>query len=136
MDTVSVPTPKAISVEFFSRRGNKDERLINSDGSAPFDARARWFNYAFSQPVYLTEISITVDGYGAGDKFDLEVEHVDGTLHEERVPVNSATVTLRLGKLCRGFSRLLKKSAARNFFLSAQPSAFGFKFFGVDGMRA
>jgi hypothetical protein len=33
-------------------------------------------------------------------------------------------------------SRLLKKLAARNVFLSAQPAAFGFKFFGVDGMRA
>jgi hypothetical protein len=33
-------------------------------------------------------------------------------------------------------NRLLKKSAARNVFLSAQPAAFGFKFLGVEGMRA
>jgi hypothetical protein len=101
--STSVPVPKAIPVQFFSRRGNKDERLINADGSAPFDAKARWFSYSFNQPVYLTEITIQVDGYGAGDKFDLEVEHVDGTLHEERVPVSVSAVTLRLGKLSRGF---------------------------------
>lgn len=103
MNSTSVPLPKAITVEFFSRRGNKDERLINADGTAPFDAKARWFSYSFNQPVYLTDITIQVDGYGAGDKFDLEVEHVDGTLHEERVPVSASAVNLRLGKLCRAF---------------------------------
>ena len=33
-------------------------------------------------------------------------------------------------------NRLLKKSAARNGFLSAQPAAFGFGTFGADGIRA
>lgn len=103
MSSALVPSPKSISVDFYSRRGNKDERLINADGSAPFDAKARWFSYTFNQPVYLTEISVKVEGYGAGDKFDLEVEHVDGTYHEERIPVLESAVTLRLGKLCRAF---------------------------------
>ena len=35
-----------------------------------------------------------------------------------------------------GLSRVLKKSAARNGFLSAPPAAFGFGPFGADGMRA
>lgn len=33
-------------------------------------------------------------------------------------------------------SRVLKKSAARNGFLSAQPAAFGFGSFSADGLRA
>jgi hypothetical protein len=33
-------------------------------------------------------------------------------------------------------SRLLKKLAARNGFLSAQAAAFGFRVFGADGIRA
>jgi site-specific DNA-cytosine methylase len=35
-----------------------------------------------------------------------------------------------------GISRLLKKSAARNGFLSAQAAAFGFCSFGAGGLRA
>lgn len=103
MEISSSTSPKTISVEFYSKRGNKDERLINSASGEPFDAKARWFSYFFVQPVYLTEITISVDGYSAGDRFDLEVEHVDGTYHEERVPVSGSSVTLRLGKLSRSF---------------------------------
>ncbi len=103
MDTPTHSSPKTISVEFYSKRGNKDERLINSASGEPFDAKARWFSYVFTQPVYLTEITVSVDGYSAGDKFDLEVDHVDGTYHEERVPVSGTAVALRLGKLCRAF---------------------------------
>ena len=44
--------------------------------------------------------------------------------------------SMRAGEQEACANRLLKKLAARNVFLSAQPAAFGFKFFGVDGMRA
>jgi hypothetical protein len=96
------PKEHLIAVEFYSRRGNKDELLINGAG-APFDAKSRWFSYAFARPVFLTSIEITCEGYASYDKFDVEVDHVDGTRHEERIPVNGGTVRLALGKLATAF---------------------------------
>lgn len=96
------PKAHAIEIEFYSRKGNKDENLINGGGE-PFDAKSRWFSYSFARPVYLTSIEVTCDGYASYDKFDVEVDHVDGTRHEERISVNSGTVKLGLGKLVNGF---------------------------------
>lgn len=96
------PKEHLIAIEFYSRKGNKDELLING-GEEPFDAKARWFSYTFARPVFLTKIEVVCDGYASYDKFDVEVEHVDGTKHEERIAVNSGTVRLGLGKLANGF---------------------------------
>lgn len=96
------PKEHLIAIEFYSRKGNKDEHLINGGGE-PFDAKSRWFSYSFARPVYLTSIEVTCDGYASYDKFDVEVDHVDGTKHEERIAVNSGTVKLSLGKLANGF---------------------------------
>lgn len=97
-------TPKdhVIAIEFYSRRGNKDELLINGTGE-PFDGKSRWFSYAFARPVFLKSIEITSEGYASYDKFEVEVEHVDGSKHEERIPVNNGIVKLHLGKLATGF---------------------------------
>lgn len=96
------PKEHVIEIEFYSRKGNKDENLINGGGE-PFDAKSRWFSYLFARPVFLTSIEVICDGYASYDKFDVEVDHVDGTKHEERISVNSGTVKLSLGKLSNGF---------------------------------
>jgi hypothetical protein len=96
------PKQHVIETEFYSRKGNKDETLINGTGE-PFDARSRWFSYSFARPVFLTSIEVTCDGYSSSDKFDVEVDHVDGTKHEERIAVAAGQVKLTLGKLANGF---------------------------------
>ena len=96
------PKEHLIAIEFYSRKGNKDESLINGGGE-PFDARSRWFSYTFVRPVFLTAIEVTCEGYASYDKFEVEVDHVDGTKHEERIAVNSGEVKLSLGKLANGF---------------------------------
>lgn len=96
------PKEHLITTEFYSRRGNKDELLINGNAE-PFDAKSRWFTYSFARPVFLTAIEITCDGYASYDKFDIEVDHADGTRHEEKISVNSGIVRLKLGKLSNGF---------------------------------
>jgi len=96
------PKEHLIAIEFYSRKGNKDESLINGGGE-PFDARSRWFSYTFVRPVFLTAIEVTCEGYASYDKFEVEVDHVDGTKHEERIAVNSGEVKLSLGELANGF---------------------------------
>jgi hypothetical protein len=98
------PAPHVIAIEFFSRRGNREELLINSqDLLNPLEGKSRWFNYSFSRPVYLTGIEILTDGYSTYDRFEIIVDHIDGTKHEERVGIDAGIVRLRLGKLCYGF---------------------------------
>lgn len=96
------PKEHLIASEFYSRKGNKDEHLINGGGE-PFDARSRWFSYSFACPVYLTSIEVTCEGYASHDKFEVEVDHIDGTKHQERISVQSGSVKLILGKLANGF---------------------------------
>jgi hypothetical protein len=96
--------PHPIPFEFYLRRGNRDEVLIGPEDSNSYvDGRSRWFSYVFARPVYLTGIEIQTEGYASYDKFEIEVEHVDGTQHQERVGFQESTVTLRLGKLCNAF---------------------------------
>ncbi|MZQ91154.1 hypothetical protein GVY41_18950 [Frigidibacter albus] len=102
--SIEAPKPHVIGIEFYSKRGNKDELLINSDElRTPFDAKARWFSYSFARPVFLTRIEIASNGYASYDKFDIEVDHVDGTRHEERISVDNGFVRLHLGKLATAF---------------------------------
>lgn len=97
--------PHPISIEFFSKAHNKTTKLINN--SVPdfsIEGQHRWYDYSFKQPAYLTEIRISSKGYANYDKFDLRVDHVDGTHHSERIAVSGDTITLALGKLCKSFS--------------------------------
>jgi hypothetical protein len=43
------------------------------------------------------------EGYSSYDRFDLEINHIDGTIHEQRVSVNSGLIQVRLSRLCNGF---------------------------------
>lgn len=100
----SIPSAHPITVDFYSKKGNREEILINSnDSTQQLEGKARWFSYAFQRPVYLTKIEVRTDGYSSYDKFEIVVEHVDGTFHEEKVPVSAGSVSLRLGKLSNGF---------------------------------
>lgn len=101
---INAPTPHVIGIEFYSKKGNKDELLINAnDLEASIDAKSRWFTYSFVHPVFLTNIEIFSQGYESYDKFEIVVEHVDGTFHEEKLGVNKGASTLRLAKLCNSF---------------------------------
>lgn len=103
-DQAVVATPHAITVDFFSRKGNREEILINStDPTQQLEGKSRWFTYAFARPVYLTKIEVKTDGYSSYDKFEVIVDHVDGTTHDEKIPLNVGSVSLRLGKMCNGF---------------------------------
>ena len=112
---IDPPKPHLISVNFFTKRGNKDELIINADEvTSPIDSKSRWFSYSFVRPVFLTKIEILTDGFATYDRFEIVVDHVDGTQHEERVAVENELVVLRLGKLSTGFrfkpdSRYLSK---------------------------
>jgi len=98
------PISHQIEAEFYSAKGGKVDPLINnSDSSLSQDGKNRWYSFSFAKPVYLTGLSIACEGYAGWHSFELIVEHVDGTQHEESVSVNNGLVSLKLGKLSTSF---------------------------------
>jgi hypothetical protein len=99
----NILSPKPIAFEFFSKPENKTTQLINSSNDFFIEGSNRWYQYDFTEPVYLLEIKVDASGYESWNQFEIEVFHSDGTTHVEKVSVDNDTVHLSLGKLCRGF---------------------------------
>jgi archaellum component FlaC len=95
--------PHPIEIEFFSKRSNKTTKLINSADGFEIEGVHRWYDFEFSEAVYLTELRIDASGYDTRNKFEFEISHIDGTKHNELIPVENNVVTLQLGKLASGF---------------------------------
>jgi hypothetical protein len=51
----------------------------------------------------MTQIRIECDGYGRFDDFEIEIEHIDGTKHQQKIGVLENSVVLSLGKLASEF---------------------------------
>ncbi len=96
--------PHVIDIEFFSFKGNKSDSLINNTTpQAHVAGKNSWFSFTFSESIYLTAINIVCEGYENWNTFDLEVDHIDGTRHDEKVRVSGGQVNLQMGKLSAGF---------------------------------
>ena len=96
--------PHQIATTFYSLSGGqRDSVLNNASEENSISSRAHWYNYDFAFPVYLTEIRITADGFSGWNSFYLRVNHVDGSTHEQNIPVNNGVILLKLGKLCTAF---------------------------------
>ena len=92
-----------IEIDFFSKQSNKTTKLINSPDGFQIDGTNRWFDFELTEPVYLTEIRIETSGYDGWSKFEIEVQHIDGTEHKEFVSVEDGVVSLGFGKLASAF---------------------------------
>jgi hypothetical protein len=95
--------PHPIEIEFFSKRLNKTTKLINSVDGFEIEGVHRWYDFEFSEAVYLTELRIDASGYEKRHNFEIEISHIDGTKHHQWMPVENNVVTLKLGKLASGF---------------------------------
>ncbi|NIY78000.1 hypothetical protein HCZ23_00750 [Celeribacter sp. HF31] len=93
-----------IEIELLSRRTNKTTQLINNDDPTfELDARKNWYNFEFEQPVYVLSIEIHADGYNSYHKFELIVDHMDGTQFDAKIPIANDTIVHTSGKLAKGF---------------------------------
>ena len=98
------PSPHTISVNFYSLKGNKREEIINAlDNSNAIDGRNQWYVFEFINPVYLKSVEVRFEGYESHNGFQFQVDHVDGTQHDQLIAVGVNKVTLQLGKLATGF---------------------------------
>lgn len=98
------PSLHTISVDFYSLKGSKREEIINAaDNSNAFEGRSQWYVFEFINPVYLKSLEVRFEGYESHNGFQFKVDHVDGTQHDEVIPVGADKVTLQMGKLANGF---------------------------------
>lgn len=74
-----VASANAIPFQLLNRRNNKTTKLIaNSGETAPMDGMSRWFDYEFSEPVFLCEITISMENYSSYDTFKVKWELAQG----------------------------------------------------------
>ncbi|WP_063317136.1 hypothetical protein [Pseudovibrio sp. Ad13] len=77
---LSLPYP------LFEKRENKTTKLVaSSDSNAPMQGASRWFKYSFSEPVFLTEISVLTEKYHGIDKFEFRWVSIDGVKEERTI---------------------------------------------------
>ncbi|MDP1667897.1 hypothetical protein [Phaeovulum sp.] len=102
--SVAAPKPHRIEAKFYNTRGAQFDRIINSvDPGDAIDGKNKWYKFSFVTPLYLTQIRITTEGYSSYNSFELVVDHIDGTHHEQKMQVDDDVVDLKLGKLCSAF---------------------------------
>jgi len=116
-DSKTIINNHIIDIDFFQKFSNKTTKLINNENrDFSIDGRHRWYEYEFIEPVYITNIKIESEGYSSFDDFEIEIHHVDGTKHQQKVRVSENIVSLKLGKLVNAFrfrpdSKILSKTS-------------------------
>lgn len=76
--------------------------VANSGKDLITKGRHQWYNYKFSEPVFLTDLLVDVEGYGKRGEFEFEVELEAGSVRTfSMVPQNGKRVAARINALIR-----------------------------------
>ncbi len=107
MDEVAqegVLRPEVIPVSLFSKKSNKTTALINnSKKDFAFEAKQRWFEFEFSENVYVQSIQIIASGYDDWNAVSLELIHVSGKIFELKSNFSDGKFSLGVGRFVTGF---------------------------------
>lgn len=96
--------PKIIPVSLFSKKNNKTTALVNnSKQEFSFEAKQRWFEFEFSESVYVQSIQIVASGYEGWSGVSLDLFHVSGNIIEFRSNYSDGKFTLEVGRFVNGF---------------------------------
>jgi len=91
-DTAASPV-SGLPFELLNRRTNKTTKLVaNSGDESPMGGANRWFEYDFSEPVFLCEVSVTMENYGAYDTFEFRWEMASGGNASQDISRESDTI--------------------------------------------
>jgi hypothetical protein len=103
-EIVVAPSPHIIPTSLYNLKGAKREGAINASGNLnSIDGKSQWYSFDFVKSVYLTCIEIEFEGYDSHNGFQFNIDHVDGTRHDQWIQVGENKVTLQTGKLSTGF---------------------------------
>ncbi|MFX0543838.1 hypothetical protein ACEWPM_019375 [Roseovarius sp. S4756] len=92
--------------ELLNRRTNKTTKLAaNSGAKEPMDGANRWFDYEFSEPVFLCEIVIVMENYTSYDTFEVKWEMAQGgEIRQEISRDSDTTYRCNVNQLIRSVS--------------------------------
>ena len=89
----SVPSVSGLPFELLNRRTNKTTKLVaNSGDDSPMNGANRLFEYEFSEPVFLCEVSVTTENYGSYDTFEFHWEMAQGGSASQEISRESDTL--------------------------------------------
>ena len=89
----TVPEVTALPFELLSRRTKKSTKLVaNSGDDSPMNGSNLWFEYEFSEPVFLCEIAVLMENYGSYDTFDFQWEMASGGKASHKISRESDTL--------------------------------------------
>ncbi len=132
-DTAISPV-SGLPFELLNRRTNKTTKLVaNSGDETPMNGANRWFEYEFSEPVFLCEIAVTMENYTSYDTFEFRWELASGGSASHDISRESDT-------LFRSSVNQLVKSVAfkppRKWWTDATIKSVTLKGFKVDELES
>ncbi|MEQ8430530.1 MAG: hypothetical protein RLN94_08405 [Roseovarius sp.] len=93
LQETKVATATALPFGLLNRRTNKTTKLLaNSGETQPMDGANRWFEYEFSEPVFLCEVEITMENYASYDTFVIRWVSPQGGENIQEISRSSDTV--------------------------------------------
>lgn len=79
IDALEISEVSQIPFELFNKKSNRITKLVaNAVNQESMTGSNRWFQYEFTEPVFLCRIAIVTQNYGIIDNFEIEFETVEG----------------------------------------------------------
>lgn len=92
--------------DLINRRSNKTTKLVaNSGVETSMNGANRWFDYEFSEPVFLCEIIVSTENYTSYDSFDFKWEMAQGgEAYQEAARASETTYRASINQLVTSVS--------------------------------
>lgn len=89
---VQPPSIESLPFDLINRRSNKTAKLVANSGiETSMNGANRWFDYEFSEPVFLCEIIVSAENYASYDTFDFKWEMAQGGEASQEIARSSET---------------------------------------------
>lgn len=106
IESVGLKDVRELPFSLLGRPGNKSTRLVaNSGDTSSMDGAHRWFDYEFSEPVFLCEVLISMEKYSSHHNFEFKWESYEGeNWHKDIYRENETTYRLKVNQLIKSVS--------------------------------
>lgn len=117
----------SLPFSYFEKRTNKTTLLVaNSGNTKPIDGKYRWFEYKFSQKVFVTKVEIETVGYKVAGGFEYKVVQQGGRVISGTFsPDSKGVLRLIVNDLVESINFRPPRNLLKKQILSVDVSGFG-----------